>query len=130
MNRMRAFAAAVLGLVVLASCDPSSETSQPTVANRSPGVLIVSYAPDSTDTFPAPKVDSLLALEWLQIYANSRGLDISTRQYAFGDLLIHIGPRRSGDRGDWFYTVNGQMATEAVSKLRVSRTDTLEFTFK
>ncbi len=119
---------------LLVSCggedNTSSEHEQPAATNRPPGILIVNYAPDSSDTFPAPKVDSLLALAWLQMYTNSRGLNMATRQFPFGDLVIQIGPRRAGDDGNWIYEINGEMATAAVSERRVARTDTLGFTFK
>ncbi|GAB4322985.1 MAG: hypothetical protein Kow0074_14830 [Candidatus Zixiibacteriota bacterium] len=138
MTRTHPWILWIVTCCLLISCGGGSEQTSDgsrgdvpsTAADRPPGALIINYAPDWCDTFPAPNVDSLLAIQWLEIYANTRGLNLATRRFSYGELVIQIGPRRSGDDGNWTYTINGEMATEAVSKQRLARSDTLTFTFQ
>jgi len=124
--------ATAVALLVLVSCSKGEEApesrAEPDV--RPPGAIIVNYTPDSADTFRSAVPDSLLVLDWLHAFAESTGTALATQSHAFGELVVTIGPRSNGDGGYWLYQVNGQMATKAVSDLRVSRRDTVTFTFK
>lgn len=92
-------------------------------------MLVVAFAPDSADTFPAFGADSLTALAWLQMACDTTGLPLGLESYPFGDLVVRIGPRQNGEGGYWLYKVNGGMVPESASSHRVSSNDSVLFFF-
>ena len=131
MRLLTGLPALILTGLVLLSCGEPSDNAAPALETaRPPGVLIVSFSTDSADTFGPPVADSIIALEWLRLYCDSVGYDLSTMEYVFGELVVGIGQRGRRDEGSWLYQINGEMAMQAVNKQLVARTDTLTFFHK
>jgi hypothetical protein len=108
------------------------ESSQPPAGKGavSGGLLIVSFAAESADTFPPPGPDSILVSDWLRLVCDSAHLALEVKEFPFGSLIDRIGSRRNGEGGNWIYKVNGRMLAKAASACRVSPADTVLFLFK
>jgi hypothetical protein len=111
----------------------SDRQSSPSPAGKGAvggGLLIVSFAVDSADTFPPPGPDSVIVSDWLRLVCDSAHLDLKVKDFPFGSLIDRIGSCRNGDGGNWIYKVNGRMLAKAASACRVSPADTVLFLFK
>jgi hypothetical protein len=119
-------------LALLAIACRSADRPHPSIdkgaANR--GALIVSYAPDSADTFTTAGAESLLVLDWLRRACDSARVHLEVKEYPFGVLINGIGARRNGEAGNWLYKVNGRMMARAASGCLVSPDDTVLFFFQ
>ena len=123
----------LLGLLVLlvlstalAACAKPEKTATP---SNTPGVLIISYRPDSADTFVANRPDSVIALGWLREVAKTHEIALEVKSFPFGILVERIGPRQNGDGGFWLYKVNGQMIPKSSDAHPVAWSDTVTFFF-
>lgn len=134
MRQNRPLLPSVLLLALLAvSCRSADQrSSRPPIGDglTESGALIVSYAPDSADTFSPVGPESVLVLDWLRLVCDSAKVKLEVNNYPFGSLIAGIGARSNGDGGNWLYKVNGRMMARAASTCLVSPADTVLFLFK
>ncbi|HUU44702.1 MAG TPA: DUF4430 domain-containing protein [Acidobacteriota bacterium] len=127
--RFTSYAAPIVLLSALLSCQTGGEAPQTVRSLAQPGALVIAYTPDSADTFVAVGADSVVILDWLRAAAGSAGLTLDLEEYSFGTMVTGIGPRRNGEGGYWLYLVNGQSVPKAASDCRVAASDTVRFFF-
>jgi hypothetical protein len=114
-------------LLSLAACQGSGEGAPGSGADSRevPGALVIAYAADSADTFPALGSDSIFVIDWLRRATDSAGIALGTKEYAMGTLVMAIGTHQNGDGGYWLYKVNGAMVPKSVADCRVAATDSV-----
>jgi hypothetical protein len=129
MCRLITVGVVALGLVTCG--DGGEDRARPGLSSaEGNGILVVSYAPDSADTFAAVGHDSIVVLEWLRRATDDAGIPLELKEYPFGIMVEAIGPLRNGDGGYWLYEVNDGGVPEAASSHPVAAGDTVRFFFQ